>query len=537
MSIPSAATAIAFGRYWLTIEPVCLYVDGRRLAIGARPLAILRVLLESKGRIVSTDELREKVWHNAKVSVNSIQSKIAALRRALQGDEHWVTTVRGQGYRFAGEQRLVTVASIMSGLSLPDSQGLSNGHEHALSNHRRASLLQADMRPEAVTGMPQGRGELTLPRGTTPFIGRHAEVSELLALVPTARIVTLTGPYGIGKTRIAFELARRLSMFFPHGASVMRCSAGQDIDTLCKSCIDCWKPEADRSHSPAQQLREWLKPREMLLLLDDAHLLPSATLRLIKSWIDASNGISLIATASQALRLPGERVVPIAPLQTPSPLCSESALIPRCDALQLLFARLHMLENARGTTQQQRAPTAGNAMSYAKASPQAIAMAARIAALAEGVPLALELAAFAAARRIRAGESLDTALAKLASHMRAPAALATKQQADPAKPGAAAFVPLIEDCLDQLNALERAMLERLAGFDDPMTRDTALNALKPLLAQRWTAHNEPTPNEATLDACLSRLLDSRLVQEVGAGHTVKLKTNDWLAMTAVQCFV
>ncbi|KAG0166427.1 hypothetical protein DFQ30_007222, partial [Apophysomyces sp. BC1015] len=391
MSTQPAMTAIAFGRYQLTDNPARLYMSGKPAAIGSRPLAILRVLLQANGHTVSTDELREKVWYNANVSVNSIQSKVAALRRALGGDEHWVETVRGQGYRFTGECRQTP-------------------------NHHRFELPRANAISEEATDMPHARTELPLPRGTTPFVGRHAEVSELLALVPTARVVTLTGPYGVGKTRVAFELVRRLAPLFPHGSAMVRCASEQHVGTFASTCVQAWNIETDRGHAPNRQLREWLKSRRLLLLIDDVDVLPVETVQYIGTLIDEATGVSVISTAENTPCLHAEHVVRISALQTP--LCGASALTPQCDALQLLFARLHMLTSTQGAAQQRRAPTAAGSMSYSDASPRAISMAARVAALAEGMPLALELAAFAIAQRIRAGESLDTALAMPAGNMR-----------------------------------------------------------------------------------------------------------------------
>ncbi|MCF7697526.1 winged helix-turn-helix domain-containing protein [Mycetohabitans sp. B2] len=525
MSIQPAMMAIAFGRYQLILDPAQLNVDGKPVAIGSRSLTILRILLEANGRTVSTDELREKVWHNADVSVTSIQSKVAALRRALGGDEHLVATVRGQGYRFTGEQRLVTLA-----LEAPSGDGavtaMGSASTAQAPPHHRVESAQANTFSEEVTGAPQTRATLMLPRGTTPFIGRHAEVSELLAVVPTARIVTLTGPAGIGKTRVALELVRRLGALYPHGVALVHCAPQQHVDAFARACIQAWHIEAYRGDAPGQYLHKWLKPRRMMLLIHDVDGLPIETTRYINRLIDEAPGVCVIATAKDAPGIYAEHVVRVSPLQTPSPSCGTSSLIPQCDALQLLFARLHILTSPRGAMQQRRPPTTAGSTWYADASPEAIAMAARVAALAEGMPLALELAAFALAQRIRAGEPLETALATLADTMRLAASDISTSHASMAAPGAAAFLPLIGQCMAQLSPLEHVILRSLATFEHAVTYDAMLYRLKgaPQLASM--------PNGAVLDASLSKLIDSRLIRDIGIAGQAMLKVNEWLAANA-----
>ncbi|MCG1039493.1 MULTISPECIES: winged helix-turn-helix domain-containing protein [Burkholderiaceae] len=525
MSTQPAMVAIAFGRYQLILDPAQLNVDGKPVTIGSRSLTILRILLEANGRTVSTGELREKVWHNADISVNSIQSKVAALRRALGGDEHLVATVRGQGYRFTGEQRSVTLApEAPSGDGAVTAMGSASTAQ--APPHPRVESAQAEPFSEEAAGAPQTRTTLMLPHGTTPFVGRHAEISELLAVVPTARVVALTGPAGIGKTRVALELVRRLGALYPHGTALVHCAPQQHVDAFARVCIRASHIEAYRGDAPGPYLREWLKPRRMMLLIHDVDGLPVETTRYVNRLIDEAPEACVIVTATDAPGIHAEHVVRISPLQTPSPSCGASSLIPQCDALQLLFARLHILTSPRGATQQRRPPTAAGSMWYADASPEAIAMAARVAALAEGMPLALELAAFVLAQRIRVGEPLETALATLADTMRPAAGNINTGHASMAAPGAAAFLPLIRQCMAQLGPLEHVILRSLATFEHAVTYDEVLYRLRgiPQLASM--------PDNAVLDASLSRLIDSRLIRDIGIAGQAMLKVNEWLAANA-----
>ncbi|NIF75483.1 HTH domain-containing protein, partial [Burkholderia sp. Ap-962] len=106
---------IAFSRFWLLRDAGLLIADGEIVAIGARPLAILILLIDANGRAVPVATLRDAVWPGLEVDTNTVQSQISALRRALGDDRDLIETVPGRGYRFAGDLRVVERPDIDGG--------------------------------------------------------------------------------------------------------------------------------------------------------------------------------------------------------------------------------------------------------------------------------------------------------------------------------------------------------------------------------------------------------------------------------------
>jgi DNA-binding winged helix-turn-helix (wHTH) protein len=158
--------AVEFSRCKVVPHRRELVVDGAPVALGGRAFDVLTVLIDAGGRMIDKDELMRRVWPDRVVEENNLQAQISALRKALGADRDLIRTVAGRGYQFTGEIR-------------------------------------------AVTGRPPSAPS-SLPEPVSELIGRDASVRDVMALVTRHRLVTLTGDGGIGKTRLALEVARRL---------------------------------------------------------------------------------------------------------------------------------------------------------------------------------------------------------------------------------------------------------------------------------------------------------------------------------------
>jgi DNA-binding winged helix-turn-helix (wHTH) protein len=511
-SLPSG-TVIAFGRYRLSRNPALLFADGQPVAIGARAIALLRVLLEGDGQPVAIGELRKHVWPHIDVGANTVQSQIASLRRALGNEGHLIVTVRGYGYRFAGEQHRV-----------PDTGGAREpAREHGTGRTAASSFSPsspsstAPAAASAGTRGPAAPAELTcallLPRGATPFVGRHAEVSELLGLVPAHRVVTLTGAPGIGKTRVAVEIARRLAARFPHGAFVVPPSPREQVERLVARCIAAMRLNPEPGLARSEQLRAWMSARRVLLVIDGCDALPPDTLAFIAALVAAPSDSRVVATAVHALNITSERVVQLASLQTPACWHEPPPLALQRDALQLLFTRLRLISDPRGFERQRRSPVASRIVRDAATTPRNIAAAARIARHAAGVPLALQFAATAVARRIRAGDALEVALIALARELDASAPPAQAAKGD-ASYCASRVATMLELCTAGLNDDARRVFWCLGAFADTFTRDAALDMLASFPVEPPPRDGAEPPADVTLDTCLPVLIEAGLVERL-----------------------
>ncbi|MGN4225151.1 winged helix-turn-helix domain-containing protein, partial [Burkholderia gladioli] len=317
---------IAFSRFWLLRDAGLLIADGEIVAIGARPLAILILLIDANGRAVPVATLRDAVWPGLEVDTNTVQSQISALRRALGDDRDLIETVPGRGYRFAGDLRVV---------ERPDIDGGERLARDAAPPDELMALPEAD----AETAAPRARDTLThaQPHDPTPFVGRHAELAELLATVPAVRTVTLTGAAGIGKTRLGIEAARGLAPSFPDGVAYVPLATLSAPDRVVHAIADALDVDTRGGELDAAQLADTLRERRLLVVLDHVSPVRHAVARVIEHLTTATQGVHVLATGDTPLAVGGERAIAVAPLGV-----SADAHQPydsgNSDALALFFA-------------------------------------------------------------------------------------------------------------------------------------------------------------------------------------------------------
>ncbi|MDP8971104.1 MAG: AAA family ATPase [Actinomycetota bacterium] len=217
---------------------------------------------------------------------------------------------------------------------------------------------------------PQPAHNLPAPR--TSFVGRRREVAQLHGLLRTRRLVTVTGPPGSGKTRLAHEVAARTLEDHTHGVFLV---ALGDLDDprLIPSAIAEALGVAVTDRAPVETLVDHLHDRRLLLVLDNfEHLLAEAGV--VAQLLDPAPGLTVLATSRAPLRLSGEQAFPLAPLAVPDQ-DQPAATLAGFDAVAL-FA--------------ERAVAADPSFRLDAASAPAVA---EVVARLDGLPLAIELAA------------------------------------------------------------------------------------------------------------------------------------------------
>jgi predicted ATPase len=184
----------------------------------------------------------------------------------------------------------------------------------------------------------RGRGAHTVGVWTplTSFIGRAAAAAELTRLLDGCRLVTVTGPGGVGKTRLAAEVARRIADQFPDGAWFIELgaiAAAADVPAEVMSALDI--PQ-DPGKPALEGIAEALASRRLLLVLDNCeHVLP-AVAELCAILLDRADDVHVLATSREQLGISGETGYRLAPLDLPSPAGSTPATV-RCSAAETLF--------------------------------------------------------------------------------------------------------------------------------------------------------------------------------------------------------
>jgi predicted ATPase/DNA-binding CsgD family transcriptional regulator len=240
----------------------------------------------------------------------------------------------------------------------------------------------------------RSRGQL--PVETTGFVGREAELARLSVLLSRARLVTVTGPAGVGKTRLALRAAAKAAPGFADGACLAELAAIADPGLLVPSVAGALGVAGPLRGSVLDAVLAHLADRNLLLILDTCEHLVDACAMFAEAVIARAPRVTMLATSREPLDVSGENACPVAPL--PIPRRSDAGL-PAGSAVELFI---------------QRASAAVPGYAF---TPDDLPQVIRLCRRLDGLPLAIELAAI----RLRAlpvaelASRLDQRLALLAS--------------------------------------------------------------------------------------------------------------------------
>ena len=186
-----------------------------------------------------------------------------------------------------------------------------------------------------------------LPRRLTSFIGRRRELQEATRLVEGSRLVTLTGPGGVGKTRLALEAAEQLRPRFPGGVwwidLALVTDPGAIADELARVLGVAVAPAADAVAAVARALSR----RRALLLIDNCEHLSTAVGRLVATLLEETTAPRVLATSRTPLHVQGEQLWTVPPLTVPDASASISGLS-EADAVRLFVDRARAVEPSFG---------------------------------------------------------------------------------------------------------------------------------------------------------------------------------------------
>ncbi|WP_414814748.1 ATP-binding protein [Rhizobium sp. IY2] len=333
---PDVATS--FGEFRLYPGRYLLFKDQEPVAIGSRALDILIALTERPGELLTKDELIARAWPNTIVEESNLRAQIAVLRKALSEDRsaaRYIAAVPSRGYRF------------IAPLS----------------------------RLELVNGSAEEAAPNNLPRQLTRPIGREEAIEILEGRVQRSRLVSVVGPGGIGKTTVGIRVAEKLSSSYEHGVCFMDLAPLPHPSSL-PSVLASQLRLPEITGDTVSLLTAHLRGKRMLLVFDSCELVLDAAAGLAETLLREAPGISVLATSREALRVEGESVYRLPPLDMP-PL---GAGLTAADALAFPAIRLFV----------DRATSSGSEYTFDDDEAPIVT---HICRQLDGIALAIELAA------------------------------------------------------------------------------------------------------------------------------------------------
>ncbi|WP_246752895.1 winged helix-turn-helix domain-containing protein [Sinorhizobium sp. BG8] len=259
--------------------------------MGSRALEILTSLVERPGELVSKAELVARAWPDTFVEESNLKVNVAALRRALGdavGDAQYIATVSGRGYRFVSPVRV----SGQDGVPVP---------------------LKS-----------QGARTHNLPVSTTRLVGRNDAVEAVLRGFEASRLLTIVGPGGIGKTRLALAVAEQLATAYDQGVWFVDLAIVNDA-VLVPAAIAAAIGLRVHSANIEAAITAFAADRTFMLVLDNCEHLIEAVASCSQTLLAAAGKVRILATSRESIRIVGEQVYRLPPLDTPPKECAVTA--------------------------------------------------------------------------------------------------------------------------------------------------------------------------------------------------------------------
>ena len=392
-------------------------------------------------------------------------------------DVHRAARICAAGH---GGQILVSEAArALIGSAVPEGISFRDLGEHRLKDLAAPVRLYQVLAPELATDFPAVRSLDTLPNNLphqlSTFVGRMQEIADAEARLATTSILTLTGPGGVGKTRLALEVGASMVDAFPDGVWFVELGTldeGSLIGDTIASALQL--KQANSGAIPG--LVAALAERRMLMILDNCEHLLDPVVEVADALLRRCPNLRIIATSREALGMSGESLMPVPSMSLPEPGAPSSPdafeRLASCDAVLLFLDRGRSVMPGFGLTED-------NADAIAQ-----------ICLRLDGIPLAVELAA----ARVRSlpphqiASRLDHRFRLLTGGSRT------------ALPRHRTLRAAMDWSFDMLPEAEQALLPRLSAFAGTFSLDAA----------EAVASGGPVERDEMIDL-LARLIDKSLL--------------------------
>lgn len=386
---------------------------GVSVPIGSRAFEVFEALVRADGNLITKNQLMDCVWPGAVVEENTLQYHISAIRKVLGADRGLLKTISGRGYRLLGRWDV---------------------QEATAAGHRLGVVERA----------PRTRFQTNVPIAGSALIGRSGPHQHLLDVLSAYRVVTLTGPGGIGKSVLAIEVARSIFPTFEGDCWLVEFASLSDSALVAAAVSIALGLRIEGREISADSIARALGREKLLLVLDNCEHLVDAVAKFAEVVVRLCPNATVLATSREILRIEGEYAYRVPSLDVPSP-DEDDDTIHRYSAVQLFTSRLTELD-------------AGSS-----AYPGSMPLIASICRHLDGIPLAIE---FAVARVATLGlqqtaDLLNDRFSLLTSGRRT------------ALPRHRTLRATLDWSYELLPQPERILLRRLAIFSGGFTREAA----------------------------------------------------------------
>lgn len=263
-----------FGEYQLDDQRLVLAGPTGQIHVEPQVFGVLQHLIVNRDRVVPKEELLSQVWGSTFVSESALTSRIKAARRAVGDDgrgQRMIKTVHGRGYRFVADVH---------------------------------------------TGVGTGRRVLA-PLRSAP-IGRDADIRAMIDITRKARLVTVTGAGGVGKTTLALAVAHELRADYSDGVVFVDLAPVAPGTDLTRAVADGAGVEGEAARS-VESVAGHLAGRPVLIVLDNCEHVLGECATLVDLLLSSGDEARVLATSREPLRVPGEHVWPLGPLVSAGP--------------------------------------------------------------------------------------------------------------------------------------------------------------------------------------------------------------------------
>lgn len=302
---------------------------------------------------------------------------------------------------------------------------------------------------EALQDLIEGRRSFSteaqrhnIPLDLTRFIGREKEIAEVKRLVSQQRLLTLTGVGGTGKTRLSLQAAREMVEEFADGVWVVELSAIFEADQVIRAVAAVLNVREKTNQPLMETIMEFLKPRELLIIMDNCEHLISTCANFVEDLLTACPGIKVLVTSREALGLPGEMSFHVPSMKLP-----DIEKLPKLEDIWDVESMQLFLDRAV-SVKPDFSPNGEDTRAVA-----------RICSRLDGIPLAIELAA----ARVRA-LPVEEIASRLSDRFR----LLTGGIRS-AMPRQQTLQALIDWSFDLLTGQEKILLQRMSVFSGGCT--------------------------------------------------------------------